>query len=96
MRKGIALAIAIAFFFALAIPASADTVFNEASKCIASWGKPCDTSAKSAPAKSMSSSMASVHGVKDVLNNTVPTGTVKEGNLMSRRATSCPMMKSEK
>lgn len=96
MRKGIVLAIAIAFFFALAIPVSADTVFNEASKCIASWGKPCDTSAKAAPAKDMSASKASVHGVKDVLNNTVPTGTTKEANLMSRRSTSCPMMTSEK
>lgn len=95
MIKGIALAIAIAFFFALTLPACADTVFNEAAKCIASWGKPCSSSAsaKCAPAVSKA---AAPSVVKDVLNNTVPTATMKEGNMMSRRTTSCPMMKSEK
>ncbi len=41
MKKYFVIVIAAVVFCALAMPACADTVFNDMSKCVKSWGKGC-------------------------------------------------------
>ncbi len=77
MKKGfMALIIAIAFF-ATAIPAGAETVFNEMSKCIQDMGKGCCAS-KSGEAKTAAASPKATK-TTDVLGNTVSTATDNSG-----------------
>ena len=55
MRKGIIVVIAAVAMFAVVIPAGAETVFNETSKWIASWSKPCSEYSGSKRCESTSS-----------------------------------------
>ena len=41
MKKYFVVALAVLAMVVVALPAFADTVFNESSKCIQSWGKEC-------------------------------------------------------
>lgn len=83
MGKYIVLAIVVLAFFIGTVPVKADTVFNDTSKWIQSWGKGCCTAAKegtaTAPAKAMP--MKPIY-VKDALGNTVPTQTGDTGKAL--------------
>lgn len=51
MKKYFALVLVVAVICAFAIPACAETVFNDMSKCVQSWGKGCQPcTSKEAPA----------------------------------------------
>ena len=80
MVKKVALVIVALAFFVSIVPAWGDTVFNDASKCIAGWGKGCCTPcAKSTPAAApvVSKPMAKT----DILGNKVPAQTEKGGKV---------------
>ncbi|MDD5428384.1 MAG: hypothetical protein PHI58_03995 [Candidatus Omnitrophica bacterium] len=78
MKKYFIVAIAVLALAALSIPASAETVFNEMSKCVKSWGKgcsePCEPAATSAATPAPKACMK-----KDVLGNKIPGATDNSG-----------------
>ena len=75
MKRGIIVLIAIAVLVAFTVPAMAETMFNEMSKCISTWKCPMKGEpSKSGPAKT---NVAKPATTTDALYNTVPTGTVK-------------------
>jgi len=78
--KKMVLGAVIAAFILSAVPAKAETIFNDASKCIASWKASCcvkGTGEKAAPAKSAEGKSACQMCTTDALGNKIPTGTVK-------------------
>lgn len=77
MKKGIVLFIAIIVFIALAFPVKAETIFNQASKCIAGWGKA--SAAPAAQPKAVESKKACCCTTTDVLGNKVSCKTVMGG-----------------
>lgn len=81
MKKGSIVLIAIVVLVAFAVPAMADTIFNEMSKSIATWKCPtkCEPAkATAATVKTTVNTTASaVTTTTDALGNIVSTGTVK-------------------
>ncbi|MFA6320314.1 MAG: hypothetical protein WCY36_00460 [Candidatus Omnitrophota bacterium] len=76
MSKYFIVVIAVLALIALSVPASAETVFNEASKCIMDWGKGCKPCSKSAPAQPAATKPACM---TDSLGNKVPCCTDNSG-----------------
>lgn len=76
MRKYFIAVIVVLALVALSIPASAETVFNECSKCIMKWGKGCPPcgSTQAASAATPKASTAT-----DVLGNKIPCATDNSG-----------------
>lgn len=74
MKRGIIVLIAIAVLVAFTVPAMAETMFNEMSKCISTWKCP----SKCEPCKAAVATVKKTcDTTTDALNNIVPTGTVK-------------------
>ena len=75
MKKLIVLAV-VAAFIAVALPALADTGFNQAKDWIATWGKCCPASSSaSTPAPAAGKQCAPCVCKTDTLGNKVPSGT---------------------
>lgn len=83
MKKLTVVLISVAVMVAFALPAMAETVFNEMSKSIQSWKcEPCKTVDATAQAVKDAKTAPRVNADKcgtttDALYNKVPTGTVK-------------------
>ncbi|GEM_PF-6472953 len=77
MRKYIIVLIAAAAFLVSTMPVSADTAFNDMSKCIQSWGKE-GASAPSTTAATQPKPKTST----DAIGNVIPTGTDNSGKTL--------------
>lgn len=77
MKKGIIVLIAIAVLVAFTVPAMAETIFNEMSKCISTWKCPAKCEPCKATAATVKTTCAAVDKTTDALYNIVPTRTVK-------------------
>ena len=81
MKRCFVVIIAVAAFFAGAMPVSAETAFNEMSKCIQTWGKGCgEGTKKSEGAKTTAAPKMTTK--TDALWNKTPVGTDNSGKTM--------------
>ena len=83
MKKYFIISIAVAALFAGTVPVSADSVFNDMSKCVKSWGKGCGECGGAAKeAAAMPDKGKKCCCMKtDVLGNKVPCCTAKSGKV---------------
>ena len=80
MKRSIIAIIAVAVFFAFTIPAGAESVFNDMSKCVQSWGKGCSgCGGTQAQAKEAAPSKKCCCMKTDCMGNKVPCGTDNSG-----------------
>lgn len=77
MRKYIIALIAVMALLAGTMPASADTMFNDMSKCIQSWGKECAPGTSTAAATQPKPKTST-----DAIGNVTPTGTDNSGKIL--------------
>ena len=78
MKKYFIISIAVAALFAGTMPVGAETVFNESSKCIQSWGKG-GKECKSSKAPAATPKKAKPAMTTDTLGNKIPVGTDNSG-----------------
>jgi hypothetical protein len=79
MMRHIVLWVAVIAFLAVAMPAGAESVFNQAKSWIGTWDKCCP---KDITAKSETAAKPPQDSCKtDVLGNKVPGQTAKQGNI---------------
>jgi len=78
MRKYIIVLIAAVALLASTMPVSAETAFNDMSKCIQSWGKECAKGTTSTAAATTPKPKATV----DAIGNVIPTGTDNSGKTL--------------
>ena len=78
MKKYFIISIAVAALFAGTMPVGAETVFNDMSKCVKSWGKGCEackgSKDQAATPKKVKPAMTT-----DTLGNKIDTGTNNSG-----------------
>lgn len=78
MRKYVIAIIAVVALLASTMPVSADTAFNDMSKCVQSWGKGCGGSASTAAATPAMTQPRPKTAV-DAIGNVTPTATDNSG-----------------
>ena len=74
MKKYFIALIAVAALIASTMPVSADTAFNDMSKCIKNWGKECKSGTSTA-----AKTMPKAKSTTDTLGNKIPTSTDNSG-----------------
>ena len=78
MKRYFIISVAVVALFAGTIPVSADSAFNDMSKCIQSWGKGCGCCG-GAKAAAPATTKKCCCKKTDVLGNKVDTGTNNSG-----------------
>ena len=78
MKKYFIISIAVAALFAGTVSVSADSVFNDMSKCVQGWGKGCKE-CKSSKAQAATPKKAKPAMTTDTLGTKIDTGTNNSG-----------------
>lgn len=82
MKRYFVVLVAVVALLASAMPASAETAFNEMSKCIKTWGKGCSGTGTSAGTSTAAVTRAKPKTSKDAIGNITPTGTDNSGKTL--------------